>query len=42
MQLLVLDPREFAQLLAVAPGIEAALEQIIGERRANQSQLTSP
>jgi CRP-like cAMP-binding protein len=33
MQLLVLDQREFTQLMAVSPRIEAALEQIIDERR---------
>jgi CRP-like cAMP-binding protein len=33
MQLLVLDQREFSQLMAVSPHIEAALERIIDERR---------
>jgi hypothetical protein len=33
MQLLVLDQREFAQLLAVGPHIETALVEISDERR---------
>jgi CRP-like cAMP-binding protein len=33
MQLLVLDQREFAQLMTVSPHIEAALQRIIDERR---------
>jgi CRP-like cAMP-binding protein len=36
MQLLVLDQREFAELVNIAPQVEAALERIAEERRAGQ------